>query len=183
MLARGNATVEDLRRVEEKAELVGGEIVRMSAAGVRHGYATGEIFASLREYARRTGRGCALGDSVGFVVDLPNRGSFSPDAAFHVGPITDDFADGAPVFAVEIRSKGDYGPAAEARLAAQRSDYFAAGTLVVWDVDIIQAGVVRVYRAADPTNPSEHRRGELADAEPALTGWSMPVDDLFPPTR
>jgi len=55
--------------------------------------------------------------------------------------------------------------------------------LVVWDVDIKRAGWVRVYRAADPLNPSEHRRGDVADAEPALPGWSMPVDDLFPRER
>jgi Uma2 family endonuclease len=180
MQARGGATLDDLRRVREKAELVGGEIVRMTPAGGRHGYATGEIFASFREHARRTGRGCALGDNIGFVVNLPNRRSFSPDAAFHVGPLTDDFIDGPPVFAVEIRSKGDYGPAAEARLAAKRADYFAAGTLVVWDVDIERAACVRVYRAADPATPSEHVRGEVADAEPAVPGWFMPVEDLFP---
>jgi Uma2 family endonuclease len=180
MRASGSATVEDLRHVPEKAELVGGEIVRMSAVGLRHGYASAEIVASLREYARRTGRGYALGDNVGFIVNLPNRRSFSPDAAFHVGPMTDDFVEGAPIFAVEIRSKDDYGPVAEARLAAKRADYFAAGTLVVWDVDIKREGLVRAYRAADPVNSSEHRRGEMADAEPALLGWSMPVDDLFP---
>ena len=110
----GNATVDDLRLVPGKAELVGGEIVHMSAAGGLHGYASAEIVASLRDYARRIGHGFAIGDNVGFVVNLPNRQSFSPDAAFHSGPLTADFVDGAPVFAVEIRSKGDYGLAAEA---------------------------------------------------------------------
>ena len=180
MAAKGSATLDDLRRVPEKAELVGGEIVHMTPAGGRHGYATGEIFASLREYARRTGRGCAIGDNIGFVVDLPNRKSFSPDAAFHLGPLSDDFVDGAPVFAVEIRSRGDYGPAAEARLAAKRADYFAAGTLVVWDVDLQQGAAVRVYRATDPSSPLLYEPGEIAEAEPAVRGWSMPVDDLIP---
>ena len=164
MRARGGATVEDLRRVPGKAELV-----------------DGEIFASLREYARRTGRGYAIGDNIGFVVNLPNRQSFCPDAAFYVGPLPADFIKGAPVFAVEIRSKSDYGPVAEARMAAKRADYFAAGTLVVWDVDIEREGWVRVYRAADSLNPSESRRSAMADAEPALHDWSMAVDDLFPP--
>jgi Uma2 family endonuclease len=177
---RARATVEDLRHVPGKAELVGGKIVHMTPTGGLHGYASAEIVASLRDYARRIGRGYAIGDNVGFVVNLPNRQSFSPDVAFHVGALTADFVDGAPVFAVEIRSKSDYGPAAEARLAAKRADYFAAGTLVVWDVDIEREGRVRVYRAADPPHPSEHRRSEIADAEPALLGWSMPVDDLFP---
>ena len=180
MRARGSATVEDLRQVPEKAELVGGAIVRMTPAGGNHGYASGEIVASLRDYARRTGLGCALGDNIGFIVSLPNRRSFSPDAAFHVGLLSDDFIDGAPIFAVEIRSKKDYGPSAEARLSAKRADYFAAGTRVVWDVELQRVGWVRVYRAADPANASEHRRGDMADAEPAVPGWSMPVDDLFP---
>jgi hypothetical protein len=35
--------------------------------------AAGEIFASLREYARHTQRGHALSDNVGFIVNLPHR--------------------------------------------------------------------------------------------------------------
>jgi hypothetical protein len=37
-----------------------------------------------------------------------------------------------------------------------------------------------VYRANDPLVPAIYRRGDLAEANPALPGWSMPVDDLFP---
>ena len=65
-------------------------------------------------------------------------------------------------------------------MAAKRADYFAAGTLVVWDVDVLENHVVRVYRAADPEHPMAYRRGEHAEAEPALPDWSMPVEDLFP---
>jgi Uma2 family endonuclease len=65
------ATIEDLYRVEGKAEIVGGELVLMSAAGGFHGFVTGEIFASLREYGRRTRSGVALGDNVGIIVNLP----------------------------------------------------------------------------------------------------------------
>lgn len=65
-------------------------------------------------------------------------------------------------------------------MAAKRADYFAAGTIVVWDVDVLDAQFVRVYRASDPSTPTLYRRGELAGAEPALRGWSMAVDDLFP---
>lgn len=41
--------------------------------------------------------------------------------------------------AVQVRSEGDYGAAAGRELTAQREDYFAAGTLVVWDVDVLRA--------------------------------------------
>ena len=59
------------------------------------------------------------------------------------------FFQGAPVFAVEIRSENDYGPAAEREMAAKRADYFAAGTLVVWDVDLLGDETVRVFRSSD----------------------------------
>jgi Uma2 family endonuclease len=89
------------------------------------------------------------------------------------------FFEGASVFAVEVRSEGDYGPAAEERLAAKRADYFAAGTLVVWDVDLLSEAVIKVYRASAAASPTLYRRGEIAEAEPAVPGWSMAVNDLF----
>ena len=89
------------------------------------------------------------------------------------------FFEGAPVFAVEVRSEGDYGPKAEDAVARKREDYFAAGTRVVWDVDLLSETPVRVFRAGDPASPTAYRRGETAEAEPALPGWTMPVDDLF----
>jgi Uma2 family endonuclease len=58
-------------------------------------------------------------------------------------------------------------------------DYFAAGTLVVWDVDLMADDVIKVYRASDAQTPAIYRRGEAAEAEPAVPGWSMPVDELF----
>ncbi len=64
-------------------------------------------------------------------------------------------------------------------MAAKRADYFEAGTLVVWDVDLLSQDVVRVYRADNPTIPEIYHPGEVAEAEPAVPGWSMRVDDLL----
>jgi len=179
MSTKVEATIEDLYKVEGKAELVNGEIVEMSPTGVLPHYAAQEITFSLRSYVKRTRKGYAIGDNVGFVVDLPHRKSFCPDAAFYVGPATMKFGEGAPVFAVEVRSEGDYGPRAERQMANKRADYFAAGTLVVWDVDLLSDDVVRVYRASDPEKATIYRRGEIAEAEPAVPGWTMAVNDLF----
>ncbi|MDQ3907279.1 MAG: Uma2 family endonuclease [Acidobacteriota bacterium] len=180
MSTKTEATVEDLYRVEGKAEIVNGEIELVSPTGSRPGYAGDEIFASLREYSKRTKTGRAVGDNKAFVVNLPNRKSLSPDAAFYAGPDTGmKFFDGAPVFAAEVRSENDYGPKAERKMEAKRSDYFAAGTRVVWDVDLLGEDVVRSYSADDPSNPKVFRRGERADAGTAVPGWSMAVDDLF----
>jgi Uma2 family endonuclease len=173
------AVIASLYDVPGKAEIVRGAIVRMSATGAHHGRAVRTIVSSLSEYAARTGRGEAFGDNVGFIVDLPDRWSFCPDAAFHVGPDTgSEFLDRAPVLAVEIRSKSEYGRAAERRMATKRAEYFAAGTLVVWDVDVLRDGVVRVFRASTPDEPAVYHRGQLAEAEPAVPGWSLAVDDV-----
>jgi Uma2 family endonuclease len=180
MSTKVEATIEDLYKVEGKAELVNGEIILMSPTGGLPGYAGDIIFSSLLEYSKRRKVGYPVGDNKAFVVNLPHRRSFSPDAAFYVGGVTMDFFDGAPMFAVEVRSKGDYGPKAERQMAQKRADYFAAGTLVVWDVDLLSDDVVRVYRSSDPERATIYHKGEIAEAEPAVPGWTMAVDDLFP---
>jgi Uma2 family endonuclease len=180
MTTRTRATLEDLMRVPGKAELVDGEIVHMPRTGDAPGSAGDEIYASLREYVMEGGNGRAVSDNKAFRVDLPHRQSFSPDAAFYIGPRGGmSYFPEPPVFAAEVRSEGDYGPRAERAMAAKRADYFAGGTRVVWDVDLLSENVVRKYAAADPTNPMTFRRGEMADAEPAVPGWRMKVDDLF----
>lgn len=182
MTTKVNPTLEDLYTVPggAKAEIVNGEIVLMSPTGAGPGYAGDEIFVSLREYSRKTKIGRAVGDNKAFLVNLPNRESFSPDAAFYIGPDPGmRFYEGAPIFAVEVRSENDYGPAAEKRLAEKRADYFAAGAQVVWDVDLLSPDVIKSYIEDDPDHPRIFRAGEVADAEPALPGWRFPVDNLF----
>jgi Uma2 family endonuclease len=180
MSTQTEATIEDLYRVRGKAEIVNGEIVLMSPTGDLPNAAAGEVAVSLREYARRTKTGRAYIDNTAFIVDLPHRKSFSPNAAFYIGPRAGGkFLEGAPIFAVEVRSEGDYGSRAEEKMAKKRADYFAAGTLAVWDVDVLRDEVIRCYRAENPDVPRVFHRGEIANAEPALAEWSMPVDDLF----
>ncbi|MEK6303487.1 MAG: Uma2 family endonuclease [Acidobacteriota bacterium] len=175
------ATIEDLYRVSGKAELVDGEVVLMPPTGYLPGCAASEILISLRSHERSNRSGFAIGDNVGFKVNLPRRESFSPDAAWHTGqPTGMKFLEGAPVFAVEVRSEGDYGRQAEQELAEKRRDYFAAGTLCVWDEDMQSPDVIKAYHADAPDNPVIFRRGDVADAGEAVPGWSMPVDDLFP---
>jgi Uma2 family endonuclease len=90
------------------------------------------------------------------------------------------FIEGPPTFAVEVRSENDYGPAADAAIAAKRVDYFAAGTLVVWDVDPLAETIVS-YKGSNLSQPIVYRRGDTADAEPAVPGWRMTVADIFTP--
>jgi len=177
------STLADLARVEGKAELIAGRIVPLMPTGFRPGQIGGRIYSSLDAYARRTGRGVALPDNVGFAVPKLSSGrqSFAPDVSYSLGPPPDDamdFFEGPPTLAVEVRSKGDYGPAADAEMAAKRADYFEAGTAVVWDVDPV-AEVVRVHEAASPDRPSTFGRGQEAGAGPSLPGWRLSLDELF----
>ena len=50
----------------------------------------------------------------------------------------------------------------------------------MWDVDVLSDDIIRVYRVDSPTHPAIYRRGDTAEAEPAVLGWSIVVDDLFP---
>jgi Uma2 family endonuclease len=171
--------IAELYKVDGKAEIVGGRIMMMGGSGDMPSSAAFAIAASLRSYSKREG-GRAYGDNSAFLVNLPNRKSFSPDAAYYIGPRTRmKFLSEAPVFAAEVRSENDYGRAAEREMAVKRADYFAAGTKVVWDVDLLSEDVVRVYRADGPEQPTIYRRGETAEAEPAVPGWKFSVDEMF----
>lgn len=88
------------------------------------------------------------------------------------------FIDGSPTFAVEVRSENDYSQSARREMAAKRADYFEAGTQVVWDVDT-KAECLHVYRAAHPKRRTTYRRGQMAEAEPAVPEWRMAVDEVF----
>jgi Uma2 family endonuclease len=182
MTTKTQATIEDLYRVPEngKAEIVNGELILMPPTGDLPSRAAFNIASSLREFARGKNIGRAYPDNTGYKVNLPDRDSFSPDASFHTGKSTGmKFLEGAPVFAAEVRSEFDYGNKAEAAIIKKRSDYFAAGILVVWEVDLLSDDTIKVYRASDPNNPTIYRRSEMAEAEPAVPGWKMPVDELF----
>jgi Uma2 family endonuclease len=177
------ATLDDLLKTDGKAELIGGRIVHFMASGFAPSVVALEIAVSLRAYAKATSRGFASADGLGFAVpELPSgRESFCPDAAYFDGPPPARrmrFVEGPPTLGVEVRSENDYGPAAEIEIAAKRVDYFAAGTLVVWDVDP-EAELIHVYRSTDPENPTTYSRGQTAEAEPAVPGWRVAVDDIF----
>jgi len=182
-LEQARATLVDLYRYDGKAELIGGRIVPLMATGRKPHRIGRRITRSLEDYAERAGVGEAYGDNMGFTVPmLPSgRESFSPDAAYYDGPFPDDdmrFIEGAPSLAVEVRSENDYGQSAELEMAEKRADYFLAGTRVVWDVDSVNE-LVFVYRYTDPAQAITYRHGETANAEPAVPGWTIAVDDLF----
>jgi len=182
MTTKTQAAIEDLYRVPEngKAEIVNGELILMPPTGDMPSRAAFNIASSLREFARGKNIGRAYPDNTGYKVNLPDRDSFSPNASCYTAKSTGmKFLEGAPAFAVEVRGEFDYGKKAEAAILKKRNDYFTAGTLVVWDVDLLGEDTIKVYRASDPNNPTIYRRGETAEADPAVPGWRMLVAELF----
>lgn len=174
------ATIDDLRRTKHKAEIVNGEMLVIGPSGGGPGIAMRNLIVSLHMHEERHGGGCVYTSRFTYVLDLPHRQAISPDVSWYTGSTGDvGYPRGAPVFAVEVRDWIDHGDEAERRMAAKRADYFAAGTLVVWDVDVLRENLIRAYRANDPEHPTVYRGGETADAEPAVPGWRFPVDELF----
>lgn len=177
------ATLDDLLKVEGKAELIGGRIVHYMPTGHLPSRVAFRIARSLDDYAEATGRGIVYTDNIGFAIpELPSgRESFSPDASYYVGPLPANlmrFIEGPPTLAVEVRSENDYGKPAEEDMAAKRVNYFLAGTLVVWDVDPM-ARCVWKYQASSPDQPVRFHDGDQADAEPAVPGWRIGVNRMF----
>lgn len=172
---------EQLQHIDGKAEIVDGRIVLTPPTGAWQSEVKLEIVTSLRAHIGKSERGVVVGVCAIFRVNLPHRQSCSPDAAYFVGPRSKmEPFQGAPVFAVEMRTVGDYGPRAERLQAEKRSDYFACGTQVVWDVDLLSHDVVRCYRASEPETPLVFGPDDIAHAEPAVPGWTVPVRELLP---
>ena len=121
MPIKTQATLEDLYHVsgEWQNRDRRRKLRLMSPSGELPVSVAGEIFASLRAHARRTGVGRAYTDNAGFVVDLSNRKSFSPDAAYHLGPDTrGQVPAGCSYFRGGSASEDDYSPTAEREMAA-----------------------------------------------------------------
>jgi hypothetical protein len=180
----GQAALSDLYQYEGKAELIAGRIVCYPHLGCRPGHAVLEIMSSLDRFVKAAGlAGEVFGPGLIYAIPpLPNgRQSFCPDGSYYDGPLPANlmsWVEGPPTFAVEIRRLDDFRTEFDPARADKRSDYFAAGTLAVWDVDPV-TDTVTLYRAADPTAPVVFRLGDTADAEPAVPGWRLKVDDLF----
>ncbi len=105
------AILDDLYMVDGKAELINGRIVHFIPGGHLPTEAAQEIFVSLRQFAKSSGKGVAKAEGIGYAVPKMPSGqeSFSPDASYFDGHLPADrmrFLSGPPLlqqkFAVKM---------------------------------------------------------------------------------
>jgi Uma2 family endonuclease len=162
----------ELSRTEGRAEIIGGRIVRLPLFRIGASRIVSRIVASLWDHDEDAVVGTA---TLAYLVPrLPSgRESFCSCASWYKGRVPDDpmsFIEGPPTFAVEILGEQE-------GLERKREDYFQAGTQVVWEVDPI-AKTITCYRQGAAA-PVVFRQGDTADAEPAVPGWRMAVNEVF----
>ncbi len=134
----GRLTAEELWAMPDvpgkQLELVNGEIVTVSGAGVLHGLIVETVMHLLRQIVRAGNLGLVLPDNTGYLlrrdpdlVRIPDTSYVSWDRVPPEG-IPQGFLPGAPDLAVEVVSPND--PAQE--IFTKVHEYLETGTRMVW---------------------------------------------------
>lgn len=161
----------------ERFELDDGVLIEMVPAGPRHGAVEARLTMLLGVFLEEKPLGMILCGEAGFV--LNEERVRAPDIAFisnerlAVSPISDDgFYPGPPDLAIEVRSPNDTRP----EILRKISQYFEAGTRLVWEVDPKKRTVTVFRPGAANVVLSE---GDTLSGEPVLPGFSLPLAKLF----
>ena len=179
-------TEEDLLRYGaegQPVEVVNGEIVMMTGAGIRHSLLAANAYRVLFEYAARTGSGFAFTDGLICILERSADGSIQksriPDAAFiHKGRMPADFDlsrpfPGAPTLAVEVVSPTE----TTTDTANKIRDYLNTGTEQVWVVYPDQEEIHQHIRGSDTIHIY---RAEMAlDTAGLLPGLAVTAAELL----
>ena len=172
-------TADDLLALGDigRAELINGELVRMSPAGFGHGRIAMRIARLLANHVEENALGIAVAAETGFLIRRNPDTVRAPDAAFISNdrlpdPLPDrGFFPGAPDFAVEVVSPED----TWSDVASKARDWLAAGTQLVWVVD----PKTQTITAYTPTETATIGRDEIASADPVVRGLKIVASDIF----
>ena len=166
---------------DDRVELWRGVVVEMSPVEPTHNKIAYRLSAILSTYTMRTGIGEIWPGDAGLTIEREPDTVVSPDMTFVPAEaargMTDDepgFPFFVPPLVVEIKSPSD----SEREITAKLSLYYTAGVAEIWWVRPRQRTLTRHWADRDPV---VLRPGDtLGDVE-ALPGFSMRVDDIFPP--
>lgn len=160
-----------------RCELIYGEIVMMSPAGVSHGIVTMRIGRFVSEFVDQHELGIVLAAETGFKIESNPDLVRAPDVSFIRKQRLNDglpkgFFEGVPDLAVEVVSPGD-----TKREVAEKVDmWLANGAAVVWVADPRAQTVVirRVGQKAVALTIAD----EIRD-EPLLPDFVLPLSKVF----
>lgn len=171
-------TDDELLRLPEdgcKYEVVDGELVRTSPAGLLHGRVIGRLFLRLAAFVEAHRLGDVLGSNALFV--LPSGNKRGPDLSFLAAGRFDSVRDAVfpeivPDLAVEVLSPSD----SPRQVLDKVGEYLQAGVRLVWVIDPKGRGAT-VYRSL-----ADVRRvgaDEALDGEDVLPGFACRLCDVL----
>ena len=174
-------TAEELLAMPDdgcRYELIEGKLVKMAAAGFKHGRYAGDFVVLLGSYVRSHRMGVVLTAEAGFRLASEPDTVRVPDAAFlsrerieELGE-PDGFWTGAPDLALEVKSPSDTCAQVERKALV----WIEAGCRAVVTLDP-QREMARVYRPqAGAVTLTENDTLEIDDVVP---GWRLPLRELF----
>jgi len=159
-------------------ELVRGALCVGEPSGGRSAELGARIMVLLGAYVYPRNLGFLTGEAGGYVLARNPDTVRAPDVAFmhrdrvpHSG-VPREFIDGAPDLAVEVCSPSDR----RKKVLEKVEDYLAAGTRLVWVVDIDQQTVTQ-YRPGSP--PIVMGTDKTLDGEDVVPGFQLPITSLF----
>ncbi|HHY56936.1 MAG TPA: Uma2 family endonuclease [Chloroflexi bacterium] len=171
-------TGEDLLEMGDigPAELIEGEIIRMSPTQNMHGWLVMELARRLGNFNAERRLGWVLGAECGLFTHRNPDTVRGMDVAFiskqRLSTLPPGFLEVAPELVVEIVSPSDRWDSIRRKIA----EYFAVGVERVWVVEPA-ARKVLVFRAV--TEFSELSEGDVLRGEGVLRGFELPLAELF----
>jgi Uma2 family endonuclease len=176
-------TAEDFAQLGsdgDHVELIRGELVTMPPTNFEHGEVSGNIHTRLGMHVLQNHLGAVLSAETGFTVARDPDTVLAPDIAFvradrrPQGRERRRFAALAPDLVVEVISPSETAD----EVVAKVMTYLRVGVPLVWVVHPAQKAVT-VY------TPDRVGRilssGDALDGGDVLPGFSLPVDEVFPP--
>jgi len=161
-----------------RAELIKGELIKMSPAGHKHGRIVVNLTAPLAQYVKTHKFGFVYGAETGFKLATNPDTVRAPDIAFvrqqqidRIGE-PEGFWPEAPDLAVEVNSPGDTVSEVENKV----QEYLQAGTRLVWVVSP-RLRIVTVYRSL--TDIITLTEKDMLDGGDAISGFQFGVSEIF----
>ena len=160
-----------------RAELVKGEIIRMSPTGYTHGLIESQVAHLLRTFVMKHHLGRVLTGEVGIYTQRNPDSVRAADVAYisneRLAQVeSHSYLDVAPELIVEIISPGDRWTNIEDKL----DEYFAIGVRLVWLVNP-QKREIFIYHA--PTDVTRLTAEATLSGEDVLPGFEVTVAEFF----